>query len=226
MRRLPWLAQSQRRDRPHARLGHQDGFYKRECQEKVFPQSRSATINAGSNISVSNVSVTSSTQITAMFTPTNSASAGGNQGVTVTVNNQTSSPVNWYIQIPTSLSVLSDPIIPTGSPGGCTATADYGIRIDIKYQTFDQQTPAQTIASTNMIPFEDDVFPSDPRSGNICPSSVPDCTLNTAADGSWHDAPVGSCFIVGPTETSFSQTISMLVGAMKYQVRVNNYKFQ
>jgi hypothetical protein len=49
-----------------------------------------ATVNAGSNISVSNVNMVSSTQITATFTPSNSTSAGGNQSVTVTVAQQKS----------------------------------------------------------------------------------------------------------------------------------------
>jgi hypothetical protein len=60
-----------------------------------------ATINAGPNISVSNVSVASSAQMTATFTPTNSASAGGNQNVIVKVNGQTSNSGGFYIQVPT-----------------------------------------------------------------------------------------------------------------------------
>jgi IPT/TIG domain len=63
------------------------------------------TIGAGPNITVSNTSVTSSTQMTATFTPTNSASAGGNQAVTVSVNGGTpSNSQNFYVQIPTHIA--------------------------------------------------------------------------------------------------------------------------
>jgi hypothetical protein len=64
-----------------------------------------ATVNAGANISVSSVSVTSSTQMTATFTPTNSSSAGGNQGITVIVGGQNSNSVNFYAQTPSKLSI-------------------------------------------------------------------------------------------------------------------------
>jgi IPT/TIG domain-containing protein len=67
-----------------------------------------ATVNAGTNISVSNTTVVSSTTITATFTPTNSTSAGGNQGVTVTVSGvPPSNSINFYVQIPTHLARIS-----------------------------------------------------------------------------------------------------------------------
>lgn len=62
-----------------------------------------ATVNAGSNISVSNVSVVSSTEITATFTPSNSTSAGGNQGVIVTVSGHASNSQNFFVQYPKHL---------------------------------------------------------------------------------------------------------------------------
>lgn len=67
------------------------------------------------NISVSNVSVSSDTQITATFTPTNSSSAGGNQGVTVSVGGgPASNPNNFYVQVPTHFQFVSV----SGAPGG------------------------------------------------------------------------------------------------------------
>jgi hypothetical protein len=65
-----------------------------------------ATVTAGSNVSVTNVQIVSSSQITATFTPTNATSAGGNQGVTVTVPSLPSIPSNsqnFYVQVPTHL---------------------------------------------------------------------------------------------------------------------------
>jgi hypothetical protein len=74
-----------------------------------------ATINAGSNISVSSVSVNSSTQITATFTPTNSVSAGGNQAITVSVNGQTSNSRNFVTQIPKHFVRFN---LPPSAPNG------------------------------------------------------------------------------------------------------------
>lgn len=74
-----------------------------------------ATVNAGSNIAVSNVSVSSSTQITATFTPTNSSAAGGNQAVTVTVAGQTSNSQNFFNQVPTHFQRFDQP---PEAPGG------------------------------------------------------------------------------------------------------------
>jgi hypothetical protein len=68
-----------------------------------------ATVNAGSDIAVTDISVNSSTQMTATFTPTNLPSAGGNQSVTVTVNGQSSNSQNFFDQVPTALVVTAMP---------------------------------------------------------------------------------------------------------------------
>lgn len=68
-----------------------------------------ATVDAGPNISVSSVSVASSSQITATFTPTNSAAAGGNQVVTVTAGGLTSNSQNFFNQVPSALGRISEP---------------------------------------------------------------------------------------------------------------------
>ena len=71
-----------------------------------------ATVNAGAKISVSNVNVASSTQITATFTPSNSTSAGGNQGITVTVSGQPSNSQNFFVQYPLHLYYVNTSITP------------------------------------------------------------------------------------------------------------------
>lgn len=76
--------------------------------------SSGATISAGSNISVANVSIKSSTQITATFTPKNATSAGGNQSVTVTAGGWPSNPTDFYVQVPTHFQRADVP----GAPGG------------------------------------------------------------------------------------------------------------
>ena len=79
-----------------------------------------ATVDAGSNISVANVSVTNSTTITATFTPKNASSAGGNQLVTVTASGQKSNPANFVVQIPTGLGRIDEPGTPTNGAGPLT----------------------------------------------------------------------------------------------------------
>jgi hypothetical protein len=76
-----------------------------------------ATINAGTNISVSSTTVVSPTEITATFTPTNSTSAGGNQGVTASINSGSpSNSVNFYVQIPTHVARVSAPGVAPAGP--------------------------------------------------------------------------------------------------------------
>jgi hypothetical protein len=182
-----------------------------------------ATVSAGSNISVSNPSVSSSTQITATFTPTNSSSAGGNQAVTVTVGGQASNSKNFFDQVPTALQVVGTPAtIATGSPGGCTTSQNFGIKIDIQCQVLDQESPAQAIQSNGMTPYEKDTFAMGSSSGDTCADSpVADCTLTTASSGTYHDAPVGACSSA-TLNYSEIQAISMIVGSTNYAVRTNN----
>jgi hypothetical protein len=86
-----------------------------------------ASVSAGSNISVSNVSVVSSTQITATFTPTNSTSAGGNQSVTVSAAGQTSNSVNFFNQYPLHLGRIDE----AGTPNNGQSATTSGTSITI-----------------------------------------------------------------------------------------------
>jgi len=86
------------------------------------------TVSAGSKITVSNVSVVSSTQITATFTPSNSTSAGGSQGVTVTASGQTSDSQNFYVQLPTYFVTTSAPHI--ANPGFCGSAPGYFLSLN------------------------------------------------------------------------------------------------
>jgi hypothetical protein len=88
-----------------------------------------ATVNAGSNISVSNVNVASSTQITASLTPSNSTSAGGNQGVTVAVGGLQSNSANLFVQYPLHLYYVDTTITPNNGHSATTS----GINITITW---------------------------------------------------------------------------------------------
>lgn len=179
---------------------------------------------SGANITVSGVSIQDDSHIQATLTPTNSQAGGGNQGITVSANGHRSS-TNFFGQLPTSVSVQGTPvIIADGTSGGCVAPQNFGIEIDIKYQVLDQQSPAQSIQSSNMTPFETDTTQGNTASGDVCQGSpVADCTLKTQADGTWHDAPVGICLNNPQSDIQVKQVISMIVGSTQYEVRTNNY---
>jgi hypothetical protein len=65
----------------------------------------SPSVNAGASITAT-VNSASDTQIQASFTILASAPAG-NQSVTVTASGQTSAPVSFFVQVPTSLSLIA-----------------------------------------------------------------------------------------------------------------------
>jgi hypothetical protein len=126
------------------------------------------------------------------------------------------------VQKPASLSVLSVNVLPTGTSGdyGCTPTSNYGIRLDIKYQTLDQN--GQPLKDATMVPHEHVVVTETGQTtdGDICPSSVSTCTHTTDANGQWHDAPYGAC---GATSFSFhfTQDITIVMNGVIYPVRTN-----
>ncbi len=130
--------------------------------------------------------------------------------------------MNFNVQVPKSLSVVSVGILQTGNQQnhGCSA-GFYGIQVDIKYQVLDGSSPPTPINDATMTPTEHVVFwDGTIRDGNIGPTT-------TASDGTFHDAPVGVCKAV-PFNTPLltSQDISMkLSSGTSYTVRHNDFKF-
>ncbi|MGD0922078.1 MAG: hypothetical protein ABSA70_09975 [Terriglobia bacterium] len=160
-----------------------------------------------------------------------SAPAGARSGdhvVWVSTAEGTSNSVYFYVQVPTTLGVVSVSTIATGSTGGCTSGEDYGIRVAIKYQVFDQST--QAITSSYMEPQEKilnyvlngqnygDLLPNW---ADIGPSQYPGTTKCTDGSGQFLDAPYGTCASFAFTN-SFTQPISILAGTARYSVRTNN----
>ena len=185
--------------------------------------SQGDSIQAGPSITVSGISVSSSTALSATFTIENSSTAGGSWNISVkSSSGQTSNSKTFFVQIPQSLQLISSTILATGTTGdyGCTPSADFGIVLDLKYQVLDQQNPPQTISNAAMVPHETANL-SPPIDQDICPSRVSTCTHATAADGTWHDAPFGGC-AAAAFSTSYTQNVTMIVGAKSYAVRTNN----
>jgi hypothetical protein len=119
------------------------------------------------------------------------------------------------VQVPTSLSVLNVTVLPDGPgpPDGCPASLNYGIKIDIKYQVLDQNGAA--IQSAGMTPYENGTFfTGGGYSGNIGPvSGYPTSSLTTAADGTFHDVPLGICqaYPIGSAGLTSLQHITIIV---------------
>lgn len=111
---------------------------------------------------------------------------------------------------------------------GCT-TSDFGIAISIQYQVLDQSSTA--IQSSAMRPQEkilnqvvNGIPGGDPEPNwvDMGPSGYPGTSQFTASNGRFLDAPFGTC-ASGSYVSSFTQPISVLVGAPRYTVRTNNW---
>jgi hypothetical protein len=99
-----------------------------------------------------------------------------------------------YPQVPTSLKFLSVTVLPTGTTGksGCAPGADYGIKVDVKYQVLDQA--GNPLKQGGMTPYEAVQFAGGSASYNpIGPSGNSNSTATTASDGTFHDVPLGLC---------------------------------
>lgn len=192
-----------------------------------------ATVSAGPNIAVSSVAVISSGRIAATFTPVNSTTAGGNQSVTVTVNGQASNSQPFFDQYPANLLVTSTNILPSGTDptiDGCNlgAGTDFGIEIGVSYQVLDQR--GAPINSTFMEPQEKitnacingSCAPPDIAFSDIGPSRIIGTSQFTGLNGQFLDAPVGICQPASFTGT-ITQQIQMIVNAVGYSVKTNNY---
>jgi hypothetical protein len=188
----------------------------------------SINFTSGTGITVTYSSV-SDTQIQATFVVSQTASAGNHSFVVQNSQSLTSNSKNYYVQIPTSLSVLSVTVLPDGPspPSGCNPSLNYGIKVDVKYRVLDQNSPGQAIQSANMTPHETGTFfTGGSFDGNIGPvSGYPTSSATTASDGTFHDVPLGVCsaFPISSPGVTASQTISMvLAGGTSYSVRSQN----
>ncbi len=90
--------------------------------------------------------------------------------------------------------------------------------MDIRYQVRDQSTTA--IQSASMVPHETGVFDDGtPFDNDIGPSRISTTSRYTAADGTFHDAPVQLCYIAPFSGKTQTQNITVLVGSTSYAVR-------
>ena len=191
----------------------------------------STGINAGPNIVVSQISFVSSTQMTAIFTPTNSTAGGGSQTVNITVNGQTSNSQSFYGQIPSAIQELSAGVSTKQSTAnGCPpsnqgAEGPFGMKLAVAYQVLDQQASPKAISATmpvreDLTNFVVDGQPIDETvlNGFVTPSG------NTNADGTFTDDPIGACAQAPFTNATFTQRLFVpLSSQLSPTVRTNNY---
>jgi Quinohemoprotein amine dehydrogenase, alpha subunit domain III len=98
-------------------------------------------VDTPSAIQVSNETTFTDTQIVLDLVVSGTASLGNNS-ISVSVSGGSSNAVNFFIQEPTSLSIVAGTA--TGTEGACAANA-CGTAISFKYQVMDQDKPAQPI---------------------------------------------------------------------------------
>jgi hypothetical protein len=171
-----------------------------------------ATINVGSGITVSVVSATD-TYIQATFTIASSAAAG-NRSITVTDSkNVSSNGINFFVQVPSSLSIVSD-TDSTGSESSCDADTGCGVTRTFTYQVNDQS--GQPIQAS--LPLWDAITITSPNNLSIStmnttcsPSNTGPCDVFTFSNGRFGESlPVCSpvckvnntCTTGGPTNAS------------------------
>jgi hypothetical protein len=138
--------------------------------------------------------------------------SSGGAGVTVTV------------QVPATLKVLSVGVLPNGTTGdyGCLTGYDYGIMVDIKYQVLDQG--GQAMKSSAMEPHENGtLFGGTAYDNDIGPTRISTTSKYTAADGTFHDAPVGYCTIGVFSGKQATQNITILLNSSSYAVRSQTF---
>jgi hypothetical protein len=119
------------------------------CLPVVLPECAYISISvSGSGVTADNASWKGPDSISADFHIAADAT-GGDRTVTVSFNFVETTSVTFYVQVPTSLSVVSVSTMPLNGGYNCTTGVDYGIEVATQYQVMDQASPAQPISSSN-----------------------------------------------------------------------------
>jgi hypothetical protein len=186
-----------------------------------------ATVNAGTGITAT-VTSSSNSQVQVNFVVSASAT-GGNRNVTVSANGQTSNSMTFFVQVPTSLSVL---------PGGvsvistCPSGSDfpYGIKVSVRYQINDQNGQGIVTHQSNLYdPMENNTVVTTTSSGTSTATSsghvgnAANGTNFADTNGQFTDSPVGACAIISMTAT-LTQIVNINIGSYSSPtIRTNVY---
>ena len=161
-------------------------------------------INTPAAIQVSNITVATDTQMVFDAVISGTATPGKNAGaIYVTASGESSNKVDFYVQVPTALSIVA------GSAGGTTEklcnSITCGTIVNFKYQVYDQDSPAQPIKNVMSMWDSFGSFSPDGLSLQGAPfvttcspgltNSGP-CNINTLSDGTFTEAALGACATV------------------------------
>ncbi len=157
-------------------------------------------VNTPAAIQVSNITTATDTQITFDAVISSTATTGNNAGaIYVTANSEDSNKKDFYVQVPTSLSMVS------GTASGTTerlcTSSTCGTIVSFKYQVNDQDSTPQPIrASMSMWDSFATTYSPDNLNmqGNTtfattCPNNTGPCNVFTFADGTFQEGALGAC---------------------------------
>src|SRR5208282_2568563 len=138
----------------------------------------SPTVSAGSGIAVSiNYVSEDGTEIQAYFKILTTATPG-NQAVTVTNGNQTSPSVSFFVQVPTSLSIVTG-TDSTTSEASCGGNSGCGVTRSFTYQVYDQETPVPQPIVAGGLQVWDSISTTSPNNLNLTSYSTTCVPANT-----------------------------------------------
>jgi hypothetical protein len=175
---------------------------------------KSVDAGPGINVTVDTSGTATDRSLKTTFKIARAAEPGAHK-ITATLEDgaKIDSKQDFFVQIPTSLRVISVTVLPDGPepPAGCSAHLPYGIKVDIKYQVLDQES--KEIQSGSMTPHEKGTFATGGSfDGNIGPApGFPTSSLTTAPDGTFHDVPLGRCREFPISTGTTTQSITMIL---------------
>jgi hypothetical protein len=161
-------------------------------------------VNTPAAIQVNNITSFADNKIVLDLIISDTATPGNNVGaIYVSVSSQNSNKIDFYVQVPTSLSVVSGSA--TGTTEKLCTSNPCGTIVSFKYQVNDQDSPAQPIR--NVMSFWDSfgTFSPDglglqgtPLTTTCSPnqSNSGPCNANTNTDGTFTEAVLGGFSLV------------------------------
>jgi hypothetical protein len=160
-------------------------------------------VNTPAAIQVSNITTATDTQITFDAVISSTATPGNNAGaISVTTSGQTSNAKDFYVQVPTSLSM-----VPGTAQGTterlCTSNA-CGTIVSFTYQVNDQNSPSPQPIRAQMSFWDSfSTFSPDglnlngaPQTTTCSPVNTGPCNKFTGTDGTFGEGALGGCSTV------------------------------
>jgi hypothetical protein len=158
-----------------------------------------AHVNTPATIQVQNITTATNTQITFDAAISSTATPGNNAAaISATASGQTSNAFDFFVQVPTSLSIVPGSVSGT-TEQQCTSNC-CGTIVSFKYQVNDQQNQAIRATMSFYDTFgsfsPDDLQPQGTPLSTTCPNNTGPCNAFTVSDGTFTEAALGGCSTV------------------------------